>query len=1193
GTLAGMGGPLQYRAFELGSLDSAFSRFAAFRGIPRDLATLRLRLAEWIGTNQNASYLERLMYAFRLYKEYENKGKDVLPWHWEVLVEGCGRDQTFGSGTREILDTFIQMQREFPEIGPVFRAYSPRIPDVVNHVRRVAIIADLILKEMDLEPELLMVLRSKMQLAAAAHDLGKGSSEQMIKLVNTAVPFSADAEERKFITEKHPPESLAMLKDLMPEVDKEVQQAVSFHHNPKMVSLGEGKLLTDVLFVADAIDASQDLSRPYMRHKGVTDLDLIVDDIRDRSGKGVVGEQVLGAAQRLLEKKDAEGSVLRKILRSTWNGDLDLFRISVRSEEVIGSIVEDRMIKSLAVARNMSTDDVKEEYRVCLNQIRNMAVLLLVHPYDASRAIERIISDPEGKYKEISSHTMMKRNFGSAGIVGWTLLQIQDILDDKLPGQVSFNPDLAFDTLKHVQAENWIPILLTMDFQYNSPLFEKLLEHFPERMADSANALHQSYPYNESAAIAIYSSYLFFLGNITGDILGRFMAAVDPGFQLTVFYELLEKNLYSFNNGTLPRGRELLMALEQKSPSGLLNLLKTASREESFADKHPKLKGLVAEIAGQVLGEEAPEDITEIIAELETKMEPRMEKEREDRLLRYEPNPPYIVPPGKTYIFQVPEKEEPVVFTEGQPLSEYYRWIVVHAPDSHIRVVDRSKLTEKRKDIFFPDLSARETFPNRQLEKYNGFMVDTARFLQHLIGSTDVKILEAGFIGSRRWGDFGPGSDVDMLIIRDGEGPPGLFLEDEDFSMGFNNFEVKVYSKKDAQRVAQLIEDIWPFDPTSEEGLEAMRKKLDVYSKGTIELAILGYPFRHNKSLVRGAPVELIGPDRNIIDELKQKQERVLARLKADNRHRGLKYVSELARLGYRGNEISEVLMLFLEQPLRGIVPEDMETFEGVELASKRDIRRWLQVLAGGPYAEALEERTNISINDLLTEGKMDMEKILALHVTLKQLRCREIFRLVPEDSINNFIPIAQSMMSDPDLRSEGVLRYLIWTEGNRVQVVKDLYLSDIDDVPEEEWGNRLEELDRIRVDLSGGDGSYILKEIRLEIGKKAWAAENPVVARKGSMVLHSLSRYEYEAFLREHRLGQIRKFKQELLDRGIAIVGIRISLDIFRILLLNPKVIFYGQVLPLILMKFFLYCRHLQLLNFLLTWSCLLRVFP
>lgn len=172
----------------------------------------------------------------------------------------------------------------------ILSLYPDEISWVREHARRTAELAGLIAGRMGLGDGLVRLVRK----AALAHDLGKGSSPEMIMAIND--PHIGKAP----IIDTHSDESVKILQSAGIDIDgiEIIIEAIRNHHAPQLAKGQREKLIAEIISVADEIDTSQDGNRPYP--KGITDINSLKAEFNKQRHSGRISKPVCEAAVELL-----------------------------------------------------------------------------------------------------------------------------------------------------------------------------------------------------------------------------------------------------------------------------------------------------------------------------------------------------------------------------------------------------------------------------------------------------------------------------------------------------------------------------------------------------------------------------------------------------------------------------------------------------------------------------------------------------------------------------------------------------------------------------------------------------------------------------------------------------------------------------------------------------------------------------
>lgn len=134
-----------------------------------------------------------------------------------------------------------------------------------------------------------------LRISALSHDLGKASSSEMIKAVNSPGPYTP-------IIRTHAEKGVEVLNNngiYIPQVE----EIVRHHHEPWVIEDEITRLLAQIVFIADQIDASQAVDRGY-RMGHIEDLNAIRKQVLKYKKEGKIGEIVCNAVLMALKEKN-------------------------------------------------------------------------------------------------------------------------------------------------------------------------------------------------------------------------------------------------------------------------------------------------------------------------------------------------------------------------------------------------------------------------------------------------------------------------------------------------------------------------------------------------------------------------------------------------------------------------------------------------------------------------------------------------------------------------------------------------------------------------------------------------------------------------------------------------------------------------------------------------------------------------
>jgi len=182
-------------------------------------------------------------------------------------------------------------KRMYKNIGAaVLSLYPPEINWVKEHTKRVSEMASIIADKMGYKSEFIDMVR----IAALAHDLGKGYSPEMINAINSPLG-------KQDIIKSHPQKSIKMLERFGIEVNDVVKDAIRNHHTPQDAKTTKGKIIAQIIYSADIIDASQDIGRPYKSN--IVKFDRLIAEFKTLYEQGHISQKLFDVISKIMRDK--------------------------------------------------------------------------------------------------------------------------------------------------------------------------------------------------------------------------------------------------------------------------------------------------------------------------------------------------------------------------------------------------------------------------------------------------------------------------------------------------------------------------------------------------------------------------------------------------------------------------------------------------------------------------------------------------------------------------------------------------------------------------------------------------------------------------------------------------------------------------------------------------------------------------
>lgn len=224
--------------------------------------------------------------SLKAYKDTQQK-KEFIKWHNQPKNDG------------------ILVVTEYSELEKkILSLYPEAINWVRDHAERVARLSQIIAREIfDINRDVPRFSKELIRLAALAHDLGKGCSQEMIDLINSTSGFDPRVK-------RHIIEGVSAFRNAGIYIPI-IEEVILNHHyydidgrcyGPRFIEDNDAKFIAEIIFVADQIEASQATSRGYKLGE-IADIDKLCREMDEHKKAGRISDRVCNAVTTLLSER--------------------------------------------------------------------------------------------------------------------------------------------------------------------------------------------------------------------------------------------------------------------------------------------------------------------------------------------------------------------------------------------------------------------------------------------------------------------------------------------------------------------------------------------------------------------------------------------------------------------------------------------------------------------------------------------------------------------------------------------------------------------------------------------------------------------------------------------------------------------------------------------------------------------------